>query len=741
MKLSKVTKITQKPYSGKVYDLQVSEVHSYTVDDLTVHNSVCGSLIAYVLNITTIDSVKYGLYFERFLNPDRVSNPDIDIDLGRERRHEVFEYLRQKYGEEKVASINTFGKMWSRSIIRNVGVSIGMPTGPGSDIDKIAKLFPSTERDFGECITDCEELVEYQNKYPKLFEFAKSLAGKPKSVGIHAAGTLVTPIPIEKIFPMGRSAGDKTSVTQWDMYDVEETGFLKLDLLGLNTLDVIDKTIKLIHERRGVLINIEDIDMEDKQTINLFRKGKTNGLFQLERKYVQDMCRRMNVSGFDDVCAINALIRPGTLHSGATELFIKRKIGEEEYVCPHESLKECLKETWGTLLYQETIMKAVVDYAGFTLAESDNLRRIIGKKKVDKIDGVKKDFYKRSEELKRPIEVTDFLWNQIDSAKNYSFNKGHCYGYGKITFQAGWLKSHYFIEFMTELLNGEADSNEPKLDSYLRECRNNGIKILPPDARKANAFFQIEGDRSIRFGLSFIKNVTKRATDALAQSVIYTSNFTDLLIREGSSLTKDVMTNLILVGAFDFMGQNRAVLLGKYCFVKDLVDRLKSQQKRKEEGVNVKKPISREYILDLENSFEFSEPEMVLEDYVKNEHDLCNCYIVNDPLTPFEDIIDSEEYRDIMDILEHHCNWNGKIKLIGVVKEIKTHMITKGKSEGQEMAFIEVFDSLKEMECVAFPEVFAKIRESIVENSVCELVGRYDGKGFMILGAKQLAKI
>ena len=385
--------------------------------------SVGGCLIAYAMDISRIDPIKYHLYFERFLNPARVSLPDVDVDLGTTRRHEVFEYLQRRYGYEMVASIMTKGQMKSRSIIRNVGSSLGMPTGPGSEIDKIAKLFPNMEADFDESVAESEELQKYAIKYPDLFDKARRLAGKPKSVGVHAAGTLVAPCKIEELMPMGRGTGGKTSVVQWDMHDVEDAGLVKLDLLGLNTLDVMDRTLKLIEQRYGKKIDIESIPMDDKLAISIFRNGKTNGLFQLERKYVQELCKRMNITRFEEVCALNALIRPGTLHSGMTNEYIERKIGEKENAPLADCLRNTLNDTYNIMVYQEDLMRVVVDYAGFTMAESDNLRRIVAKKKVEKIHECRELFLKKSKEKGRNMDEAKSIFDKIEKFAQYCFNK------------------------------------------------------------------------------------------------------------------------------------------------------------------------------------------------------------------------------------------------------------------------------------------------------------------------------
>lgn len=320
-------------------------------------------------------------------------------------------------------------------------------------------------------------------------------------------------------------------------------------------------------------------------------------------------------------------------------------------------------------------------------------------------------------------------------------SNSHAVSYGKITYQSAWLKSHYFLEFMTELLNGEANSGEPKLDSYLRECRLSGVTILPPDARKANAFFQIENGKSIRFGMIFVNGVTENATNALKDGIPYMGTFTDLLIHDKGFLKKNIMESLIKVGAFDFMGMNRAKLLERYGVVAELVHKYKTQKKRKEEGVNIRKEYTREEILEKELNMEYFSKDFTLEECIALEHDLCKCYIVNDPLTPFEDMIDSEEYRDIMDIEDKRFDTTKPVKLIAVLREMKPHVITKGKSEGREMCFLDVFDTFKEMSCVVFPEAWDKIKDNMYENAVYVFIGKYDGESLIVNNAELMLKM
>ena len=329
-----------------------------------------------------------------------------------------------------------------------------------------------------------------------------------------------------------------------------------------------------------------------------------------------------------------------------------------------------------------------------------------------------------------------------------SFNKSHAVAYGKLTFQAGWLKSHYFLEFMTELLNGEIGSAEPKLDSYLRECRVNGIRILPPDARIGNPFFQIEGRKSIRFGLSFIKGISEKSIMALHKVRNHCGSLTEMLAHDESGLlSKDVVSNLISVGAFDYTGKERASLLNAYYReeqkpnrkrptqdgIKVLISKMRDQQKRKEAGVNLQKELTIEEIAEAERTYQYEGQAWSLEDKIKIEHELCKCYILNNPLSPFEDLIEDEGYRDIMDIVDGHFEKNEPVNLIAVLKTFTPHTIAKGKSAGKEMCFIEVFDSLMEMNCVIFPEVYEGLEDDLVENCVYVLTGKYDGESMMVM--------
>lgn len=667
---------------------------------------------------------------------------DIDLDFGTERRHEVFEYIQRTYGEENVASIATMGKMLSKAIIRNVGMALGMPTGPGSPVDIIAKYFPDGEVDFRECVSMSPELQGYEKQYPKLFEYAEVLSGKPKSVGVHAAGTVVTPVPITTLFPMGRGRGDKTSVTQWDMYDVEAAGFVKLDLLGLNTIDVMNNTLKLIKERHGIDIDIGKVPLDDKDTLKMFAEGKTTGIFQLERGYVQKMCRDLKINSFYDVCALNALLRPGTLHSGMATEYIKRKTGEEEYKCPHPSLEDALKDTYGVLLFQETILKVVRDYAGFTMGSAELLRKGLGKKKAEIIEKMKSDFFNRAEKLNRPKDVTELLWKQIDAAKNYSFNLSHSVLYGKLTYCNAWLKTHYFKEYMTCLLNGEQNSNEPKVDIYLKELRSRKVMILPPDARVANSLFEIDGDK-VRFGLTFIKNVTKRGVEELARLKDKLGSFTDLLYNASSDLNKTTMENLILAGAFDYMGKDRYFLLELYLEIAKRINKYKEYLKKVDNGVKVKKLFFLEDIRYAEENFAYTGQTMSSEEKIKAEYELCNCYITNDPMECFLKYIDGDnfyELQDLMEAFEFYRIKSRNVNTIAITRDLSITAIKNGPNIGRAMAVLEIFDTTRSCSAFIFADNYENLKDKIFNNAVYKIFGDYGPRGFVIRDLELIQK-
>lgn len=429
MKLSKITRITKRNFSGKVYDLKVRNVHSYTVDDLTVHNSGSGSLTCYILDITTVDPVKHGLLFERFLNPERISMPDLDIDICVRRRHEVVKYIENKYGSDKVANIITFGKMWSRQAIHDCARALNMDDYINIS-DKIAKAIPMNAKSISEAVADSPFLQEQMALYPKLFQVAATVTGRPKATSVHAAGVVITPEPITTYFPLyyGPSVKKKyASITQWDMYDMDETGFLKVDILGLNTLTVMDDVVKRINAtlpEAEKKLNLEDINLEDKKTLELFDDGLTTGLFQLERKYVQDFCRKMGIYEFQDVVLMNAIIRPGTMDAGTTDQFIARKRGDEPVEYLHPSLEPVLKKSMGILIFQEEAMKIAQVFAGFTLAEADNLRKAIGKKLADKMKKVKEQFLDKAVSvMHRDKEEAEEVFSFIEKSVRYSFNR------------------------------------------------------------------------------------------------------------------------------------------------------------------------------------------------------------------------------------------------------------------------------------------------------------------------------
>lgn len=741
MRLSRVTHKSTRRYRGKVYDLKVKDVHSYSVDDIVVHNSAAGSIVVYALDITTLDPIKHDLVFERFLNENRVSLPDIDIDICKERREEVIEYVKGKYGQDNVAQIITFGTLGGRSVVRDICRALKIKDYVKVG-DTIAKAIPLGS-DLGDALHTVEFLQEQQKLYPDVFRIAERMSGRVRQAGIHAAAVIITPEPVYNTIPLYYSAKNKNStVIQWDMYDAEEAGFLKMDFLGLNTLTVIDHAVNYINKNKMTPdeFNIESIDLEDKQTLELFNDGKTVGIFQLERKYVQEFCRQMEVHCFNDVVLLNALIRPGTADAGTIQSYIARRKGEENVEYPHPSLEDCLKSTLGFPVYQEQLMQMVQAYAGFSLPESDDLRRVVGKKKVKEMPVVERKFITMAvEKMGRDQKEAEEIFGLIKTFANYGFNLAHAAAYGKIAFQTAYLKAHFPTVFMVSLLNSEL-GNTDKIGQYLEECRAMGINVVPPSIKRSKGKFHIDKDGSIVFGLEFIKSVSAAAVKEVAKAND-SSSFIEFLMKTNFSyLRANAVDNLIKVGAFSCYEEDRDRLLRINSTVRSLITKKRDQDRKIKMGKTVRKPISDEEIMWAESGEEYESNRCkTMEEVLNDEIELTGAYLTNSPLAPFIDRVKEETTTDVVDIIEAMDSYimpKGEHVIAGIIKEPHIHIVKKGKSEGQEMAFFRLADRQRELECVVFPKQYKEVKDKIQSGKVALVKGKVDG-GNLIVGIRR----
>ena len=527
--------------------------------------SAAGSLVAYCLYITNIDPLKYNLLFERFLNPERVSMPDIDIDFCYERRQEVIDYVVEKYGQDRVAQIVTFGTMAARAAIRDVGRVMGYPYG---EVDMIAKMIPA---ELGMTIENALSLNPELNKMynendrvKKLIDIAKGLEGFPRHASTHAAGVVISKDPVVEHVPLHKM-GDSNIATQYTMTALEELGLLKMDFLGLRTLTVIRDAINIIKRTENNKINLDKLPLDDKKVYEMLSHGNTAGVFQLESTGMRNLLTELKPESFQDVAAIIGLYRPGPLGSGAADDFIKSKNGQKPINYLHPALKPILSETYGIILYQEQAMKIAQELAGFSLAQADILRKAMGKKKQDVMAAQRASFIKGC--IKNGIDGTtaDKIFDEISYFAGYGFNKAHTAAYAVIAYQTAYLKAHFPVQFMAALLTSVID-NTDKVAYYINECRHMGIKVLPPDINESYEAFTVVADK-IRFGLTAVKNVGQNVAKVIIKARKEKGKFTsltDFVEKVSGELNKKALESLIKSGALTSLGAKRSQLLSVY---------------------------------------------------------------------------------------------------------------------------------------------------------------------------------
>lgn len=548
--------------------------------------SAAGSIVAYALDITKIDPLPYNLLFERFLNPERVSMPDIDLDFCIRRRGEVIDYIVKRYGADHVSQIATFGTMAARGVIRDVGRVLNIPL---SDVDRMAKLIPSSPGSYTsipealEQVSDLKKLYDSSEELKRLLDIGARLEGFSRHTSTHAAGVVISRDPLSTVVPLAKNEGQ--IVTQFSMTDLEKVGLLKMDILGLRNLTVMDDAVKMIRNLRGVTIELGALPLSDEKSYDLLCSGNTMGVFQLEGRGMRQLIKDMKPRVFEDVIALLALYRPGPLGSGMVSEFISNKSGKTEVKYDLPALEPILKDTYGMIVYQEQVMQIASVVAGFTLGQSDMLRRAMGKKKKEEMDKLKDKFIEGANERGVPVEKSTRIFDLCYKFAEYGFNKSHSAAYALISFQTAYLKANYPVEYMAALLSSILGSSE-RVSGYIQECKALGINVLPPDVNESGISFTIvkEDDKNaIRFGLGAIKNVGEGAIESLIQnrdSGPYTS-LLDLCKRvDLRQVNKRVIESLIKSGACDLFG-NRAQLLSVY---EAVLERAQALAKEKQTG-------------------------------------------------------------------------------------------------------------------------------------------------------------
>ncbi len=682
--------------------------------------SAAGSIVSYALGITSIDPLQYDLLFERFLNPERVSMPDIDIDFCYERRGEVLDYVIQKYGQDHVSQIITFGTMAARGALRDVGRVMGVPI---ATVNKVTKAVPE-DKDvtLERALAASPELRGYCQSDPQIAEMvatAQKLEGLPRHAGVHAAGVVISKERLDFYLPLQRSA-EGGVVTQFAKENVEEIGLLKMDFLGLRTLTVINKTVDRVAQEHGVRLDLERMPLDDPATYRLLQEGESLGVFQLESSGLRAIMRELHPSNIEDIVALVALYRPGPLNSGMVDDFIQRKHGKKEIEYLHPLLEPILKPTYGVILYQEQVMRIASDLAGFSLGQADMLRRAMGKKKPEIIAAMKQDFLEGAARKQVSRGVAERVFELIEYFAGYGFNKSHSAAYAIVAYQTAYLKAHYPAEFMASLLTSVMDTTG-RVSFYIAECRRMNIPVLTPDINESRETFTVSGGR-IRFGLAAMKNVGLAATRSIIELRDTDGPFRslqDFCARvDSSQVNKRMIENLIKGGAFDSLGGNKRQLLA-------ILDRCV------EEGNEIRRSKASAQL----SLFDFAEqpgltegyepiPLPDLEDFSLRERlalekQILGLYVSGHPLDAYRSVLAEKTSTTLADLTEDADQQ--RVVVGGMINDYK---ITTTK-KGETMATCQFEDLSGSIDVLVFPKVFLRCREYLQREAVVLIRGRY----------------
>ncbi len=665
--------------------------------------SAAGSIVSWALGITEIDPLRYDLLFERFLNPERISMPDIDIDFCQARRGEVIEYVTKKYGRENVAQIVTFSQLKPKLAVRDVARVLSLPVSLG---DRIAKLVPdgpdvTFERALRESLA-LREAIESDDSVAKVVRIAERLEGLSRHAGMHAAGVVIAPRPITEYLPLYRTNKDEIT-TQFDMNAVEKMGLLKIDFLGLITLDIIDATVEAIRERTGGVVDPDRLPLDDEKTFELFRLGKTACVFQFDSSGMRDLLRRAKPRVFADLAALNALYRPGALDAGTVEEYVRRRSGTSKVTYPLPEIADILEETLGILVYQEQVMRIASRVAGYSLAEADLLRKAIGKKKREIMVAEGEKFIRRSVEHGTPKKKAQELWSLIEPFARYGFNKSHAVAYALVAYKTAYLKAHYPVDFLAATLSAEIGSTDG-IVKVIGDCVEMGIPVLPPDINESQKNFAGVGS-SIRFGLAAIKGVGEAAAEAILEERRKGRfvSFTDFALRLDSRLVnKRTLDALIAAGAFDSLGKNRATLAAASEKVVAQAVRLREEAQRGQSslfggGATEQGPPVDDFP---------QEPEWSLEERLKGEKEVLGFYVTGHPLTRFTEEMARFAETKIADL---PSRVDKAVRIGGVLVNLKKQKIKKGLNEGKTMLKATLEDTTGSVPVAIFASLYAKV--------------------------------
>ncbi|MGM0482794.1 MAG: DNA polymerase III subunit alpha [Patescibacteria group bacterium] len=733
--------IKTKGYS--TYFLIVGDLLRYAKENdilTTIRGSVAGSLVTYLSGITNLNPLEYGLRFERFLNPDRPSAPDIDMDFADNRRDEVIKYAKEKYGEDKVAQIGTFGTMMARGSVRDVARALGYPYSIG---DRIAKLIPMGQQGMSVTIKqslkdvpDLKKLYTEDNSAREILDMAQKIEGLARHISVHAAGVVMSPDPLTNHVPlqMDNKAENKI-ITQYDMHSVEDAGLIKFDFLGLKNLAILSNALKVVKKYYGTEIDIENIPLDDEKTFEILARGETTGLFQLNGTGMTRFLMELKPTSIHDINAMVALYRPGPMEF--IPEYIKRKHNPELVEYPHESLQEILKKSYGLLIYQEDVMMTAIKLAGYSWLEADKFRKAMGKKIPELMKEQEKRFKDGCVENEIPQKTADDLWERIKPFALYAFNKAHSASYGRVAYQTAYMKANYPAIYMSAVLTADSGDVE-KIAEIVDECQRMKIAVLPPDVNESLRDFTVvknkkTGKDEIRFGLNTIKNFGKGISETIIKERKENGPFTsltDFISRVNDrNLNKKSLEALIKSGALDKLGDRGQLSYN--------IDRILTYKKELSQANSAQGSLFGDmggvgaYEIDLEEA-----PVIKKSEKLSWEKELLGVYLSGHPLDEFKEII--ERCGNTISDIKRTKKENATVKAVGLLREVKT-MYTK---KGDKMMFATLSDYDDSIEIVCFPSTFDKYGAEIEQETCVGIRGkmsnRNETKSIIIDYAKKL---
>lgn len=692
--------------------------------------SVVGSLVAFSLAITDIDPLQYELFFERFLNPERIAPPDIDMDFCMKRRAEMMEYVAQKYGRDNVCQIITFGTMAAKGVIRDVGRTLDIPY---SDVDRIAKLIPDElNATIDKALEQEPRLVEEMKKpeIENLITIAKRLEGVSRHSSTHAAGVVIAPKPLVELVPIQKTNKDEIT-SQYCMKDLESIGLLKLDFLALTTLTVIDSTVQRVHEETGKKPDLSAIPLTDSKVYELFSEGRTNGIFQFESGGMKSELRRLKPERFEDLIALNALYRPGPMDMIPD--FVKRKQGAIEVRYPHPALEEILKETYGVIVYQEQVMQIASTMGGFSLGEADILRKAMGKKKVDIMNSMREKFIEGARNKKISEKSARQVFSLMEQFAQYGFNKSHATAYALLAYQTAYLKVYYPVQFMAALLSSEI-GNTDKIVMYIAECKDMGIPVLPPDINESSLDF-LSLDGRIRFGMLAIRNVgegvIRSILDYRNNNGPFKSYFQFCEEVDSRSLNKRVLESLVKSGSLDSLGWMRSQCMEMLDTAIECGQKARRDRESGQRGLF--SSVSASGQVELPEPEPPDIPEWPMEQLLAFEKETLGFYVSGHPLNRFADELEKFSKKSISELTSEARSV--ECQVAGIVTDLRTRRTKKGDL----MAVFTLEDLSAAVETIVFPNSYTKFEPYLTADCPLLVSGRFepeDERSFKIIASE-----